>query len=171
MVAASRLHRLRAHHGFSLLELLATLALVGALAAIACGVVSSTMARSARLRAEADLSTIATALEAYQRHFGDFPRTADPAHLLEALTGARGPGGIATTGPNFIGTAVDVSAEPAPVMQDPWGGAYRYRYDASWDFGYALWSAGPDGRDESGIDGRPAPGSAVNVDNVGPMSR
>lgn len=171
MAAASHSPCRPFHRGFSLLELLATLALIGALAAIACGVVASTMARSALLRAEADLSAIATALEAYQRHYGDYPRTTDPVRLLESLTGTRGPAGGTTTGPDFIGTAVGLSPEASSVMQDPWGNAYRYRYDASWNGEYVLWSAGPDGRDESGADGRPAPGSAVNADNVGPMPR
>lgn len=171
MVAAPSICAGSSPSGFSLLELLVTLALVAALAAIACGLIGSAGSRAARVRAEGDLSTIATALEAYQRHYGDYPRTVDPVRLFESLSGARGPSGAVVAGPDFIGSRVVLSPDPDPTLRDPWGNAYRYWYDASLDDEYLLWSAGPDGRDHVGGDGRPLPGHVANSDNIGSMSR
>lgn len=157
--------------GFTLLELLTTLALVAALAAIASAVIGSTMTRSARLRAQADLSSIATALEAFRRHYGNYPRTDDPVQLLDALAGRRGPDAALAQGPNLLGTTLAITPGSAPLLEDPWGSAYRYRYDPSREGEYALWSAGPDGRDHLGADDRPVSGHPVNADNVGPQAR
>ena len=154
--------------GFSLLEVLAALALVAALAALAAGLASSTRARAARLRAEGELAVIATALEAYQRHFGAYPAGDEPAHLLASLSGRRGPTGAGADGPDFLGGTLARTEGRDPELLDPWGASYRYVAFVLPDGGYRLWSRGPDGKDQRDPAGRLDPNHPVNRDNVGP---
>ena len=140
---------------FTLLELLAVLAIIGALAGLMLGVGSHVFARAKRTRAEGELATLASALETYRRRHGDYPRTADAAALLQALMGRRDPANRPITAPAVIDLAhfavtagADPHRDPTARLVDPWGNPYHYAYRTltPWEnSGFILQSAGPDG--------------------------
>ena len=95
------------------------------------------------------------ALDAYRQIHGDYPRTDDPARLLQALIGKRGPdhqpvnGRALLDGARFrtVGNA-DPFADETAVLLDPWERAYGYAYKTQLPWtnpACVLWSAGPDG--------------------------
>lgn len=144
--------------GFSLLEVVSALGIVALLAAVGVGLAPALSHRSARVRAEADLAVLASALEAYRLAWGDYPQTgAWPAFvgpsgpvipetaeagLHAALCGRLGPtlrpaGVAAFLAPGAVPTLLgaehgtDPSAGEVPdVFIDPWGRPYVYAYRA-----------------------------------------
>jgi general secretion pathway protein G len=140
---------------FTLLELLAVLAIIGALAGLMLGVGSHVFTRAKRTRAEGELAALTAALETYRRRHGDYPRTADAAALLQALIGRRDPLNRPITAPAVIDLAhfatlagADPFADPTARLVDPWGNPYEYAYRTltPWEnSGFVLQSAGPDG--------------------------
>lgn len=155
---------------FTLLELLVVLAIVGVLTGLVIGV-GRRAAESGRVsRAKVELAAIAGALEAYKRHFGDYPRTDDEVQLLQALLGRRGPASVvAINAPAQIETArFTVNADK---LVDPWGQPYVYAYkvSAGWtNPGFVLYSCGPDQSDFSRLrtGGFPDATAAANADNI-----
>lgn len=146
---------------FTLIELLTVIAVIGVLTAITFGVVRGVQDRAAIQQARVELSALATALEAYKKHYGDYPRvtttTGDTGslQLFQALNGQRGPTG-ADLDPRqkaFLDAGLftledpdaDVTADNRIV--DPWGRPYRYLYNpahTSWNKRpYLLFSLGP----------------------------
>lgn len=103
-------------------------------------------------RARAELSVLAAALESYRAAHGDYPRTADPAQMLQALLGRRRPDMSETTGraflePGRLALSGDPFASASAQVLDPWEQPYRYAYKAipGWtNPTYVLASAGPD---------------------------
>ena len=160
---------------FTLVELLAVIALIGVLVAIVFGAAHGARERSRRAQAAGELAVLAQALEAYRAQFGDYPRTgaaanlpdgdaaADdgPGILFNALTGRRGPGAalvpvegrcFATLATHSLQTAelsvAGSSAQAANAFLDPWGRRYLYAYRTgpAWVArSPVLLSAGPDG--------------------------
>lgn len=140
---------------FTLLELLAVLAIIGALTGLMLSVGSHVFTRAKRTRAEGELAALTMALETYRRRQGDYPRTADAAALLQALIGRRDPLNRSITAPSVIDLAhfatqagADPYAEPTARLVDPWGIPYDYAYrmiDPWENSGFVLQSAGPDG--------------------------
>lgn len=61
--------------GFTLVELLSVIAIVGVLSGITFAVTRAVGERGKVTRAQAELAEIASALEEYRRYFGDYPRT------------------------------------------------------------------------------------------------
>lgn len=61
--------------GFTLVELLSVIAIVGVLSGITFAVTRTVSERGKITRAQAELAEIASALEEYRRYFGDYPRT------------------------------------------------------------------------------------------------
>ncbi len=140
---------------FTLLELLVVLAITGALAGLMLGVGSPVFARAKRTRAEGELAALTAALETYRRRHGDYPRTADAAALLQALSGRRDPLNRPLTAPGVIDLAhfatlagSDPHTDPTARLVDPWGNPYDYAYRTltPWEnSGFVLQSAGPNG--------------------------
>jgi prepilin-type N-terminal cleavage/methylation domain-containing protein len=60
--------------GFSLVELLVVIGILALLAGIIAGVTLKMGAHAEQVRIQADLATLATALNAYKQDFGDYPR-------------------------------------------------------------------------------------------------
>ena len=106
---AGRSRRLPRHRrGFTLVEMLLVITIIGILAAL---VVPKMMGRSEQARqsaARADIASIKTALDAYEVDNGSYPKAL--ADLLQAPRQAR----------NWRGPYLD------KIPQDPWGNEYQY---------------------------------------------
>src|SRR4051812_15204943 len=112
---------------FTLLEVLAVVALMAILSAIVFGLGRRALETGRAARARAELAVIAAALESYKRAYGDYPRTGDPAQLLRAMLGQRGPTSeAASTGRATLDTGrLTLSGG---VIVDPWEQPYLYIY-------------------------------------------
>lgn len=152
---------------FTLLELMAVIAIVAVLTAVVIGVGRHAAQAGKVARAKAELAALAASLEAYKRQYGDYPRIASDTsidlatgseQLYLALSGFRAPAldslpfaaqqRILFERSRF--TMADLRA-PDDAKEnhfvDPWGQAYRYAYKAAsaWkNSSYVLASAGPD---------------------------
>jgi general secretion pathway protein G len=125
----NQIHR----HAFTLVEMLLVITIIGILAALVIPkmVGRSEQARQAAVRA--DLSSIKTALDAFEVDNGYYPKNIQD--LLQQPRDAK----------NWHGPYLD------NIPQDPWGTPYLYSYPGKHNSGgYDLWSAGPDGK--SGTD-------------------
>lgn len=158
--------------GFTLVEMLAVLAVVAILAAISFGLIAGVQSRQARSQAAAELAALSTALESYRSVFGDYPRLMNnPDGLFLALYGRRTPDGTAVDRRAFIDR--DSFTINNNRFEDPWGRTYLYFYDESWKetpggrFGFLLFSRGPSGQflppDNTGFLDRDA---EENLDNI-----
>jgi len=142
--------------GSTLLELLAVLAILALLVALGAGAARRAIEIGRVSRTQAELALLSSALEAFKRDYGDYPRTADAAQLLQALLGHAGPDGGTIDGPVRIepgrfsvGVPPGGTADAPPVLLDAWGRPYAYVYKVPADGWrnplYALYSLGPDG--------------------------
>jgi prepilin-type N-terminal cleavage/methylation domain-containing protein len=132
---------------FTLLEVLAVVALIAVLTGIVIGVGRRAIEASRATRARAELAVLASALESYKRVYGDYPRTDDAAQLLRALLGQRGPASEAEiNGRALLETARFRISEG--MLVDPWDQPYEYAYKipaAGWaNVRFVLYSRGPD---------------------------
>lgn len=160
--------------GFTLLELLLVLLVLGTLSASTFALVEAASVRAARLQAAGELATLAAALEAYRRHHGDYPIATGPESFAALLRGRSDGAGRPRTGPDFLSgsrwSAPSTSVDAAVVLRDPWEQPYRYHYDPSRNVEYSLWSAGPDGRSRDDPDA-PDGDRAWDRDNVRALRR
>lgn len=93
---------MRTRRAFTLVELMVTIGIIALLASIVLVVSVKAMGTGRRVRAQADLQSISTALEAYKQDFGDYPRALgtavdinDGAWVLARAIVAPGPAAIA----------------------------------------------------------------------------
>ncbi len=73
MIENRSAHRLSARHGFSLIELLITLAIIGILAAIAIPALQAAMEKSRQRTTMANMRALGNQLQIYQNDNGVFP--------------------------------------------------------------------------------------------------
>jgi general secretion pathway protein G len=163
---------------FTLLELLAGIAIIAALSGLAIGMGRRTIQASHIARARAELAVLSAVLEEYHRICGDYPQTADSGRFLQSLIGRRGPRDAAISIRPLIELAkfktaagrdafIDVSA----TLVDPWGQPYRYAYktEVPWtNSSYLLYSIGSDASDSAALlpGGFPDSDAIANVDNL-----
>ena len=170
---------------FTLLELLAVMAIIAILAGIVIGVGRRATEAGRVARAKAEVAALASALEAYKHTYGDYAQTDDEARLLQSLIGKVGPTGAAMAGRASLEIAkfavalpatptvpADPFTVPAAVLIDPWGQPYVYAYKvpaAGWtNPGFVLYSIGPDGKDTPALlaGGLPDATQPTNIDNI-----
>jgi general secretion pathway protein G len=136
--------RISSRRGFTLVELLLVLVILGILAAIVVPKFGGRTEQARQTAALTQISTFGTALNAFEVDTGSYPRGQDGLQqLLVAppdITGWRGP---------YL---------MSDIPLDPWGHAYIYEFPGRLNpNGYDIVSMGPDGQ----------PGTADDIANAG----
>ena len=157
--------------GFTLLELLAVIAIIAVLSGIVIGAGRRASESGKVARTKAELAALGAALETYTLNYGDYPRTDDEAQLLRALLGRRGPASDAAIGGRAVLETARFTITGGQLL-DPWERPYAYAYKVpagGWtNPGFVLYSAGPDGGDNAALlpGGFPEVASTANADNI-----
>lgn len=115
--------------GFTLIEILLVVVIIGVLAGIAGPLLTNKTQKAQISAAKAEIESIGTALRLYELDNGTFPSS------LSALVDQ--PGGA----PNWDGPYVE--KEGGGLPKDPWGQSYTYSYSGGKT--YTLSSQGPPG--------------------------
>lgn len=140
---SKRRARRKSQGGFTLVELLLVLVILGILAALVVPKFSGRTEQARLAAAQTNIATLGTLLDAFEVDTGSYPRGGDGLQQLLVqppdVTGWRGP---------YLKTDLPL---------DPWNHPYIYEYPGRNNpSGYDLYSAGPDGQ----------PGTADDVVNA-----
>ncbi len=122
-------HPPRRGSGFSLIEILAVLVLIGLAAGLVAVNVRPLMTKGKQNAARSDISTIVSALESYYMAVGEFPSNDQGLDVLKEKN------------EHFDEPLLTRS------LVDPWGKPYQYNHPGSHDQPYEVFSYGADGRD------------------------
>jgi general secretion pathway protein G len=123
----------RSESGFTLVELLVVLAILGLLAAIAAPQVMRQLGGAKSEAAQIQLQKLGGVLDLYRLEVGAYPSTSDGLTALVDRPAAAAP---SWNGPYL---------KNRDSLTDPWGRTYQYR--APGEHGeYDLWSFGADGK-------------------------
>lgn len=136
--------------GFTFVELLTVLFIIGLLVAISVGVARYAYASATRERAVTDLHLVADALDRYYLEFGEYPDGSTVSNLLEHTRP------IIENGETFKFARL---LPPGFPWNDPWKSLYRYKIvdegvlnDADATPFYILYSYGPDRKEGTADD-------------------
>jgi general secretion pathway protein G len=133
--------------GFTLIEIMVVVVIIGLLVGIVAPNVMERLSRAEIQRAEADIDSIATALDFFRMDHYRYP-TADEG--LEVLRGEI----------EIDGKSVAEHLQTDPV--DPWGRPYVYSFPSTHGEDYDIFTLGADG--EEGGEGANADIGSWNVD-------
>ena len=134
--------------GFTLIELMIVVAIIGILAAIAVPLYQNIQSRARTAKAQADTRSIASAIVQYSAHCGDYPNggagdsCAGGLYAAGALTKVVTNSGNQTAGPFF-------AANPVPPAG--WGAAYVIAVPGPGGPGTFQVSATPTNGDNGGV--------------------
>jgi prepilin-type N-terminal cleavage/methylation domain-containing protein len=149
--------------GFTLIEMLVVIAVIGILASLIMTAVNASVKKARNVRAAADARQIAVAWESYYREYVTWPAgfggsegsaAADAAGCTNLLSGVDDPSGA---NPRNIAFFELRNRD----LKDPWGRGYRYMLDLNYDgrittpWGEVVgkvaiaWSVGVNGDDSS----------------------
>lgn len=132
----------RGSEGFTLLELLVVVAIIGVISAIAIPALQTALDKSRQRSTMADMRSIATGIHLYEIDHSIFPTDATPAATLVLL--------------------LEPHTKQILPHKDTWHHDYDYRSDSyTW---YSLQSFGRDGID--GVDVTPATSLQFNLDLI-----
>jgi len=129
---------LRREHGYTLVELLVVLAILGLLATIATTQVLKYFASAKLSTAHAQIESFSGALDLYKLGVGHYPTTQEGLQALKVQP----PGADGWNGPYV---------KPTTSLNDPWGHPYVYASPGRHGE-YDLSSNGPDGQTSNGTD-------------------
>jgi len=139
MTALKHRSRPRAQRGFTLVELLLVLVILGILAALVLPKFTGRTEQARNTAAMTQISTFGTALDAFEVDTGTYPRGQDGLGQLLA-----GPADVT----NWRGPYLK-----SDIPLDPWGHAYVYEFPGLVNpTGYDIRSMGPDGQAGSADD-------------------
>ncbi len=136
-----RVRRLRLPSGFTLLELLVVLVILGLLAGVIGPQVMKHVGTSKSKTATVQIEELATALEMYRLELGVYPTTAQGLAVL-----VQKPAGVDQWNGPYLRKPV--------IPKDPWGRDYRYRHPGehgTFDI-YTLGADNADGGEGESID-------------------
>ena len=122
--------KLRSQKGFTLIELMIVVAIIGILAAIAIPLYANVQARARVAKVQADLRTLASAVSMYQAHTGSLPASLD--NLTVTVSNGQGQ----TAGPFMA------SIPTAPSGGSPTWSAYSAAYSSNANGTFALTASG-----------------------------
>jgi general secretion pathway protein G len=124
---------LRSSRGFTLIEIMVVVVIIGLLAAFAVPLFMGRVDEARITKTRADIQAIETALAMYRLDTARYPNT---SHGLSALV--RRPEEATVRNWREGGYL-------PRLPRDPWGNDYQYRYPGSRGLAYDLYSLGPDG--------------------------
>jgi len=165
----------RHESGFTLLELVTVIAIIGILVAVTMGIFDEVRERSIRSRTESEIASLRTAIDAYRVEFGSFPVVENgdnerrSERLFLALLGKNDPDGNVVSNRRSLLRLEDYDiSNDGRYLIDGWGTPIYYGYSETWEHGhYFLFSNGPDGAAElPDAMGHYEAESQSNLDNI-----
>lgn len=134
MIIAQKRRRIIASEGFSLIELVVVILILGILAAVVGPAVFRAVAPARTGAAKSSLRALSQAIDTYQAEIGAYPKALED--LVEKPSGAAGK---KWTAPYLKGKS---------IPEDPWGEPFQYKITPGSQHPYELYSyGGPNGPD------------------------